>query len=72
MNKESRFGVGDLIRSSCGDYGIVREVGMRPDDEGFGIYAFWFKEGMCFWMDEDESQITLAVKNKEIDKSAQK
>ena len=71
MDKKSRFGPGDLIKSVCGDYGVVKEVGKRPDDGVPGVCAFWFKEGMSFWMNEDEPQIELAAKKKNIDKNNQ-
>jgi len=63
----SRFEEGDLLKSACGDYGIVSKTGIRPDDEVPGFYAFWFKEGMSFWMSDDELEISLAVKNRDID-----
>ena len=31
--KKDRFKIGDLLISDCGDYGLVLEIGPRPDDD---------------------------------------
>ena len=59
--KKKRFKIGDIIKSQCGDLGIVLAVAKRPDDhlEKLGVYAHWTKEGIAFWMDLDEPQLQL-------------
>ena len=61
-----RFKIGDMIKSSkihttVADHGIVLNVGPRPDDgEGnLGVYAYWVSEGLAFWMNMNEPQLTL-------------
>ena len=59
MKNTRRFNPGDTICSEDGDIGIVREIGLRPDvrTETMGVYAFWLKENLAFWMDMDEPSI---------------
>ena len=68
---ETRFKRGDFIKSTCGDRGIVVEVGLRPDENVPGFYAYWFQEAMCFWMSDDEPQISLITEKRSVDKSSQ-
>ena len=58
---KNRFKPGDKIRSIDGDIGIVKEVGMRPDVRNniLGVYAYWLKEEIAFWMDMEEPSIEL-------------
>jgi len=59
--KKNRFKLGDKICSADGDIGIVKEIGLRPDVriETMGVYAYWLKEELTFWMDLDEPSIKL-------------
>ena len=65
--KKNRFKVGDLIKSQCGDQGLVIEVSNRPDDDGsnkLGVYALWAKGGLSFWMNLNEPTIQLHTEKK--------
>ena len=60
--KKNKFKIGDMISSECGDKGLVLQIGQRPDVcdiKKMGVYAHWVKEGLAFWMDIDEPQISL-------------
>ena len=62
--KQNRFKIGDLIKSQCGDQGLVLQVSCRPDDDGtnkLGVYAHWAKEGLSFWMNMNEPTIQLCT-----------
>ena len=50
--KKNRFKLGDKICSADGDIGIVKEIGLRPDVriETMGVYAYWLKEELTFWL----------------------
>jgi len=65
-----RFKIGDMISSNCGDYGLVLNVGPRPDDDGtgkIGVYVLWAKESLSYWMHINEPTIQLyADINKEV------
>ena len=58
----NRFKAGNIIKSQCGDTGIVLKTGLRPDTDGIkkmGVYAYWVKEYLAFWMDMDEPQLSF-------------
>ena len=58
----NRFKAGNIIKSKCGDTGIVLKTGLRPDMgdiKKMGVYAYWVKEYLAFWMDMAEPQISL-------------
>ena len=60
--KKTRFKVGDMISSDCGDHGVVLNVGPRPDYDDIdkmGVYVVWAKEKLSFWMHIDEPTIQL-------------
>ena len=63
--KKNRFKIGDLLISDCGDYGMVLEIGPRPDDDGtgkMGVNVLWAKEGIPFWMNMNEPTIKIKKK----------
>lgn len=62
MKNNNRFKIGDMIVSTCGDHGLVLQTGRRPDDDGtgkMGVYAYWAKEGLSFWLDMGEPTVEL-------------
>ena len=63
--KNNRFKLGDRIISEDGDIGTVLKIDRRPDTpEGqMGVYAFWKKEKMAFWMDLEDPSIKICEKD---------
>jgi len=61
--KKNKFEVGHIIKSDCGDTGLVLKTGMRPDvdTEKMGVYAYWINEQFSFWMDIDEPGLSLTA-----------
>ena len=65
---ENIFQAGNILKSQCGDTAIVLKTGLRTDIGDIkkkGVYAYWIKEQIAFWMDMDEPQISLQAEERE-------